>query len=173
MIALLSALLGFVSSGFPEFIQLFREQKDRRHEIALLELQMQHASTQQENAQDAAKREYRYQLEAIDIQRDMHETQALNARPDGAQGRKTGIFLVDALSGSVRPLITYLFFGVYAAVKMAQYRLLVTPLSSINAPLNHDQALLALWTQDDMAVFTAIIAFWFGSRLFKKRAYYK
>ncbi len=42
MIALFSALLGFASAAFPEFIKLFRDQKDRQHEITLLKLQMEY-----------------------------------------------------------------------------------------------------------------------------------
>ena len=40
MIALFSALLGFISSAVPDFIKIFREEKDRAHEITLLKLQM-------------------------------------------------------------------------------------------------------------------------------------
>ena len=40
MIALLSALLGFFSSAVPDLIRLFKDGKDRAHEIILLKLQM-------------------------------------------------------------------------------------------------------------------------------------
>lgn len=168
MIALFSALLGFFSSALPEFLALFREQKDKKHEITLLMLQMEHAEKMQQAASEKEQQAQAYQLQALDSAYYAKEAAALNARPDGAGPRKTGIILVDALSGSVRPMITYLFFGLYALVKCAQYQLLTRPPNALIAPLTEQEALVALWTADDMATFSAIIAFWFGSRLFKK-----
>ena len=168
MIALLSALLGFFSSAFPEFIRLFREHKDRAHEITLLHLQMEYDRQKLHAAHQAQREEQAYKLEAIALERDMRESADLNHRPDGTGEHKTGLWVVDALSGSVRPVITYLLFTLYACVKYAQYHLLVSPALPWQAPITHMQALVSLWTQDDMAVFTAIIAFWFGSRMFRK-----
>ncbi len=168
MIALLSALLGFFSSAFPEFIRLFREQKDRSHEITLLHLQMEYDRQKLREARDAQQAEHAYKLEAIALERDMRESADLNNRPDGSGEHKTGLWAVDALSGSVRPLITYLLFAMYACVKYAQYQLLVAPALPWQQPITHLQAMVSLWSDDDMAVFTAIIAFWFGSRMFRR-----
>ncbi len=71
---------------------------------------------------------------------------------------------VDALAGSVRPTITYLFFLLYALVKWAQFQVLITPSMPWLTALTPAQAMLAIWGEDDMALFTAIIAFWFGQR---------
>lgn len=168
MIALFSALLGFFSSALPEFLSLFREEKDKKHEIALLKLQMAHAENLQRQKESAEMRAETYRLEALDQRYFAREVEVLNQRPDGTGERKTGILLVDALSGSVRPVVTYLFFSLYAAVKYAQFHLLIRPAQPFTAPLSAQEALVSLWTADDMAVFSAIIAFWFGSRLFKK-----
>lgn len=168
MIALFSALLGFFSSAFPEFIRLFREQKDRSHEITLLHLQMEYDRQKLADARHAQQVEQAYKLEAIALERDMRESTDLNNRPDGTGEHKTGLWVVDALSGSVRPIITYLLFGMYACVKYAQYHLLIAPTLPWQQPITHMQALVSLWSEDDMAVFTAIIAFWFGSRMFRR-----
>lgn len=112
--------------------------------------------------------EQAFRLEAIELERDMRESADINQRPDGTGAHKTGVIVVDALSGSVRPMITYLFFGLYAWVKLAQYRLLTAPVVPWQTPLSHAEAIVAIWTPDDMAVFSAIIAFWFGSRMFRK-----
>lgn len=168
MIALFSALLGFFSSAFPEFIKLFREKKDRAHEITLLQLQMDYDREKLRDAHEGRRAEQAYKLEAIELMRDMKESADLNARPDGTGERRSGLVWVDALSGSVRPMITYLFFVMYACVKFAQYHLLLSPTLPWQTPLSHPQAVVVLWTEDDMAVFTAIIAFWFGSRMFRK-----
>lgn len=162
MIALLSALLGFVSSSIPEFIKLFRESKDRQHEVTLLKLQMEYdreklaAQRESEQLQRVAK------LQEIEVQADIAESQALNAR---VSDNKVGINWVDALAGSVRPMITYLFFVLYGVTKWAQYQLLVSPLLPWQSSMSAEQAIVALWSDDDMAIFTAIIAFWFGQRM--------
>ena len=108
MIALLSALLGFVSSALPEGMKLFREGKDRAHEITLLKLQMDYdreklaAAAQENNAARAAR------LQEIEVQAATAEQAALNER---LKDNLTGIAWVDALAGSVRPMITYAFFA--------------------------------------------------------------
>lgn len=36
MLTLLGSLLGFLGSTFPEFLKLFRDSQDRKHELAIL-----------------------------------------------------------------------------------------------------------------------------------------
>lgn len=155
MIALLSAALGFLSSGIPEFIKLFRESKDRAHEITLLKLQMEYDREKLVAARESEQLQRAMRLQEIELQADSAETRALNHR---ISDNKVGIDWVDALAGSVRPTITYLFFLLYGVTKWAQFQLLQTSTSA-------EQAIVMLWSEDDMAIFTAIIAFWFGQRM--------
>jgi hypothetical protein len=161
MIALLSALLGFISSAVPDIFKLLRDAKDRQHELAILQLQLAYdreklAATTNENA--AARHQ---KLQEIEVQAIGQEQVALNAR---IKDSLTGIHWVDALSGSVRPMLTYGFFGLYVLVKAAQFTLLMQP----PLPWQHDmtlaQALVSVWTEEDVAIFSAIMAFWFGQR---------
>ena len=41
MLTLLGSLLGFLSSTFPEFLKLFRDSQDRKHELAILDRQIE------------------------------------------------------------------------------------------------------------------------------------
>ena len=41
MLTLLGSLLGFLSSTFPEFLKLFRDSQERKHELAILDRQME------------------------------------------------------------------------------------------------------------------------------------
>lgn len=155
MIALLSALLGFISSAVPDFLKLFRDGRDRAHEVTLLKLQMEFARENLALSRDA-----------IALQADAAEMLALNAR---VKESLTGIHWVDALAGSVRPLITYAFFGLYFLVKCAQFRLLIDPTLPWQTGLTMAQALVSLWTEEDVAIFSAIMAFWFGQRALMKK----
>lgn len=161
MIAFFSALLGFISSTVPDMFKLFREARDRDHEITLLKLQMEYdreklAVAAQENV---AAREA--QLQAIAVQADASEQVALNAR---VKDSITGIHWVDALAGSVRPVLTYAFFVLYFLVKCAQFHLLTDPQLPWQNGMTMSAALVSLWTEEDIAIFSAIIAFWFGQR---------
>lgn len=165
MIALFSALLGFVSSAVPDLFKLFRDGKDRAHEITLLQLQMEYQREQLRlGAQeaDAARVE---RLQAIHVQADMAEQQVLNER---LKSNLTGIHWVDALAGSVRPVITYAFFGLYLLVKCAQFYLLIFPPFPWQNAMNTAQAMVGLWSEEDIAIFSAVIAFWFGQRTMTK-----
>lgn len=166
MIALISALLGFISSAVPDFIRLFREGRDRAHEITLLTLQMEYdreklAASAQENAAARAM-----QLQAIELQTAQAEQVTLN---DRLRENLTGIHWVDALAGSVRPMITYAFFALYFLVKCAQFHLLVDPTLPWQQEVSASAAMLQLWTEEDIAIFSAIVAFWFGQRAMMKR----
>lgn len=165
MVALLSALLGFISSAVPDLFKLFRDSRDRAHELALLTLQMDYdreklAVTAQENNAGRAER-----LEAITLQATTAEQTALNAR---LRDNLTGIHWVDALAGTVRPCITYAFFALYFLVKCAQFYLLMHPELPWLQQLSSAQALASIWTEEDTAIFAAIMAFWFGSRALSK-----
>lgn len=165
MIALFSALLGFVSSAVPDVFKLFRDAKDRAHEITLLKLQIDYdreRTTAATSENQAARGE---RLQAIETHAFVAEQAALNER---LKDNLTGIHWVDALAGTVRPVITYAFFWLYFLVKCAQFHLLMDAALPWQSALSAPQALVALWTEEDIAIFSAVIAFWFGQRAMTK-----
>lgn len=165
MIALLSALLGFISSAVPDFIKLFRDGKDRAHEITLLKLQMDYDREKLAVSANESGQARLQQLQAIELQTDTQHQAILNMR---VKESLTGIHWVDALAGSVRPTITYAFFVLYVLVKCAQFSILLSPSLPWQNNLTVAQALVSLWTEEDVAIFSAIMAFWFGSRALMK-----
>lgn len=147
MLTLLGSALGFLSSLFPDLLKLFREHQDRKHELAVMDrqMEMQRAGHQQ-------------RLEEINVQADIAESQALyrSLRP-------TGVRWVDALAGSVRPVITYAFFALFAAVKGSALYLLIAVEGVLLA-----QALPQIWDPETQALFAAVMSFWFGNRALQK-----
>jgi hypothetical protein len=165
MIALVSTLFGFLSSAVPECLKMWRDAQDRAQELAILKLQLDYnreqlAANATENA--AARTE---RLQEINIQADSAEQSMLN---DRLKDNLTGIHWVDALAGSVRPIITYAFFAIYFLVKCAQFHILLDGGLPWQHELNLSQALVAIWSEEDVAIFSAIIAFWFGQRAMLK-----
>ncbi len=136
MITLIGALLGFISSAFPDLLKIWRDAADRKHELAILQMQMEQQRQGHTN-----------RLEEINVQADIAESRALY------KTYHTGIKWVDALNGTVRPVIAYSFFILYAVVKIMQF--------SADLPW-------LLWTAEDQAIFAGIISFYFGQRAMSK-----
>lgn len=146
MLTLLGSLLGFLSSGLPELVKFFTARADRAHELAVMDRQM-----------EMRKLTGAQRLEEIQVQADGVEAEALyrSAGPTGAGW-------VDALAGTVRPVITYAFFALFAAVKGSA----IVVLASGGATLH--QALLQVWDSETQALFAAVMSFWFGARALAK-----
>ena len=147
MLTLLGSLLGFVSSAVPDILKMFTARADQAHELAILDRQME---MQKEGAAQ--------KLEEINVQADVADSQALY---------KTvvpiGVPWVDALSGTVRPIITYSFFALFAAVKgTGLYGLIAIQKVAL------DVALAQIWDVETAALFAAVMSFWFGARTFQK-----
>jgi hypothetical protein len=136
MITLLGSLLGFIGAAFPDFLKLFKEKADRKHELAILQLQL-----------EQQKQGHSNRLEEIYVEADIAESKALY------KTYNTGIRWVDALNGTVRPVVAYCFFLLYASVKIMHF--------SADLPW-------LLWTEEDQAIFAGIISFYFGQRAMGK-----
>ena len=146
MITLLGSLLGFISSTFPSIVKLWQDASDKKQELAILQLQIQ---------QQAAGAQQ--QLQEINAQADIAESAEIY------KTYTTGISWVDALNGTVRPVIAYAFFILYALVKLLSYAAVANS-SSVPFVVLHD----TLWTEDDGAIFAGIISFYFGQRAMSK-----
>jgi hypothetical protein len=101
MITILASLLGFISSMFPSFVKLWQDKEDKKHELSILELQI-----------EADKQKFRSKLEAINAYHDIESSKALY------KTYHTGVSWVDAFNGTVRPAIAYGFFLLYGGVKV-------------------------------------------------------
>ena len=146
MITLLGSLLGFISSTFPSIVKLWQDASDKKQELAILQLQIQ---------QQAAGAQQ--QLQEINAQADIAESAEIY------KTYTTGISWVDALNGTVLPVIAYAFFILYALVKLLSYAAVANS-SSVPFVVLHD----TLWTEDDGAIFAGIISFYFGQRAMSK-----
>ncbi|WP_244427589.1 hypothetical protein [Bartonella queenslandensis] len=147
MLTLLGSLLGFLSSAFPDLLKIWRDKEDRKHELAILQLQM-----------EQQRQGHNQRLQEIEVQADMNETRALYAYAN----RPSGVKWVEALCASVRPLITYAFFILFASVKIAVlFRLL-------NYGHDFTTGLITVWDGETQALFAAVMSFWFGQRALAK-----
>ena len=79
---------------------------------------------------------------------------------DIAMQSDTGFFA--GLRKSVRPMITYMFFALFAAVKVSSLMVALETQGDFNS------AITVVWDDETQAIFAAIISFWFGSRALEK-----
>ena len=143
MITVISALVGFISATFPDMLKLFRDYQDRKHELKILQFQL-----------DQQAQGHQERLQEINVQADIAEAGAIY------KTYKSDIYWIDALNGSVRPILAYAFFLLYASVKSLQFALLP------DVPLPWQVE--GLWNAEDQAIFAGIISFYYGQRAMSK-----
>jgi len=148
MISLLGTLLGFGTSIVPEILGYFKQKQANQQELAMLEAKAKYAEKLSE-----------LKLKELDAQADIAEAQSIYSHDSNID---SGGF-VNALRGSVRPIVTYAFFILFASIKTTA---LITMMSNDGVDLS--VALVAIWDDETQAIFSAIIAFWFGNRAMSK-----
>lgn len=146
MLTLLGSLLGFGTSIIPAILKMFTDKADKAHELAVMDKQI-----------EAQKVTGAQRLQEINVDADIRETEALQASM-----RPTGVKWADGLTASVRPVITYAFFGLFIFVEVSSYFLL------IRAGVEPLQTGSIIWNEEIQALFAGIISFWFGHRSMHK-----
>jgi hypothetical protein len=142
MISLLGSLLGFGTSFLPKVFEFFQDKSDKKHELAVMEVQIRQ---QKELATQ--------KLEAVNVDADIREIESLHRSM-----QPSGVKFIDGLRGSVRPVITYAFFGLFIFVEVSAYLALTAQgISALDAAD-------ATFDEDTRALFAAVISFWFGGR---------
>jgi len=148
MLALLMPFLGIIGGLLPSIVKIFELKQERSYEIELTKIRL-----------DAAERAASLQYNIEMVKADGVERQSILDHDKSLDGGK----LINALRASVRPVITYIFFFVFLAVKISAAYVMINTGQSI------PQMLQAVWDADTMALFSTIIAFWFGSRVMEKQ----
>ena len=150
MITLLGSLLGFGTSFLPEILNYFKAGQDHKHNLERMSLEM-----------DMMAKRNELKLNIIDKQAEIKETEGLYKHDSMDAGG-----FINALRGSVRPIITYAFFSLFVAIK-------ITALLSLmgNGGMGWTMALDTIWDDQTAGLFASIMSFWFGSRAVSK--YYK
>ncbi|GMU43732.1 MAG: hypothetical protein AMXMBFR25_17180 [Lysobacterales bacterium] len=92
-----------VASAFPEILKLQREKEDRKHQLAMFDRQV-----------ELQKLGHTQKLDELNINADIKETEQVC----NYANRDSGVRWVEGLQSSVRPVITYAFFCLFAAVNL-------------------------------------------------------
>lgn len=170
MLAIITAVIGFAGPFLPELLKFFTRKQDNAHELALMEMRLK-----------AGAQEHLWKMEEINAQADIAEAKELHkpqqsfgiqlldkAHDSGMSPWLVGpVFYLfaalDFVNGMVRPTIAYASFGFYIMYKWATYATLTGPRFE-NTP---ESAIIQLWGEQDWAVLTLVLSYFFGARVAK------
>lgn len=144
---LLGGLLGGAFRLAPELLKWLDRKGERGHELAMQDkaLEFEKVRGVQRMAEIGSQADAAWNTGAIEALRDAVRT----------QGEKTGVWWADALSASVRPVITYWFMTLYCAAKTAAF------VAALTAGAGWGVAILHSWTEADQALWAGVLNFWF------------
>lgn len=148
MLTLLGSILGFVGSAIPEVVGIFKEKEKNKNELEIMKLQVE--AVKQQATLDLMN--YRAMAQDKEHERVIEHDIAIQ----NSSGP------LSWLSKSVRPVITYLFFALFASVKIASLSIAMEDTG------NFQQAILLVWDEETQGMFAAIISYWFGRRALEK-----
>ena len=148
MLSILGSLLGFAGSAVPAITDSFARKADHKHEIEKMKVMAE------------------LKASGYDHEMKMYEQQGADKEHDRliqhdiSINQGTGI--IAGLQKSVRPVITYCFFGLFAVIEVTLL------MEALEKGTDFAEAINILWDDDTKAIFAAIISFWFGSRAIDK-----
>lgn len=156
MLTILGSLLGGIFRLMPEVLKWLSAKDDRKHELAMLDKQMEADRARADMHLAEMREQGNISLDAAGLE-------ALKEAIKG-QDTLTGVGWADALSKSVRPVLTYWWAIVLSTAAMAcQYLLLV------HANVPAVEAVTRIWGPDEKAIVSSIFTFWFLDRVIAKR----
>ena len=160
MLSILSGLLGIGSSALPSLLQFFQQKGDQKHEMAMAKLQTEREMQMAQAGFASQEKIEAIKLDEIEMQTYAQEREALYAH-DMKMMDKASQATVD-LNDRVRPYIAFTFVGLLVFVDVAGL------IWAIYTGVNFETALGLVFSDDEMAIVSSIIGFYFGSRQWEK-----
>jgi len=161
MLTLLSTLIGFLSSGLPKILDFFQDKSDKKHELALAQMQTERELNLAEIGYQAQQKAEEIKLEQTQVEGFYAERQSLYQH-DIEIGKGAAQWVIN-MRAMVRPTIT---FGLFAL-------LVIVDIAGIAYAWSHGADFKVMmdtvWDDETQAIWASIISFWFGSQAFGKK----
>ncbi len=161
MLTLFTTLISFLSGGLPKLLDFFQDKQDKKHELALAQIQVQMQLEAQKAGFQAQERVEEIHTEQIQIQTQATERQALYAH-DIEIGKGAAQWVINARA-MVRPTVTYGLFFLLVAIDIAG----VWYAWTMNVPFPDMMKLI--WGDDTQIIWASVVSFWFGTQAFAKK----
>lgn len=160
MLTLVSTLLGFASGGLPKVLDYFQDRGDKKHELALMAMQREREIALAKEGYIAQAKVEEIKTDQISMQTQAQERVAMY-KHDMKIGEGASTWVIN-LRASVRPIVTYLFVGLLITVDVAGIWY------AYSTGVAFADAMNLVFSDDEMSILAAIIAFHFGGRAFQK-----
>ena len=147
MISLLGSLLGFGTSFLPSILDYFKQAQVHKQKLEMMKMQS-----------ELLEKKSALRLQELDKQAEIKEVEGLYKHDASLDGGK----FVNALRSSVRPVITYIFMGLFIAVEVS----IIVKFMETGG--DWTEAVNLLWSDEVAGLWSAILAFWFGNRAISK-----
>lgn len=161
MMTLVSTLLGFASGGLPKVLDFVQDRGDKKHELALMAMQRERELALAKEGFIAQAKVEEIKTEQIAMQTQTQERLGMY-KHDMKIGEGASTWVIN-LRASVRPVVTYLFVGLLIIVDVAGIWY------AYSTGVAFAEAMDMVFSDDEMSILAAIIAFWFGSQAFSKK----
>ena len=151
---LLGGLLGGAFRLAPEVLKWLDRKGERGHELAMQDkaLEFEKLRGAQRMDEIGAQAQSAWQVGALESLRSSIV----------AQGHPSGVKWADALSASVRPVITYWFMALYCSAKASGV------MAAMFGGADWNLAIMQAWTVADQALWAGVLNFWFLGRVFER-----
>lgn len=147
MISLLGSLLGFGTSFLPSILDFFKQAQAHKQKLEMMKMQS-----------ELLEKKSALRIQELDKQAEIKEVEGLYKHDASLDGGK----FVNALRSSVRPVITYIFMGLFIAVEVSIIVKFMQTGGDWTGAVN------LLWSDEVAGLWSAILAFWFGNRAISK-----
>lgn len=161
MMTLVSTLLGFASGGLPKVLDFVQDRGDKKHELALMAAQRERELALAKEGFIAQAKVEEIKTEQIAMQTQTQERLGMY-KHDMKIGEGASTWVIN-LRASVRPIVTYLFVALLIVVDVAGIWY------AYSTGVAFAEAMDMVFSDDEMSILAAIIAFWFGSQAFAKK----
>lgn len=153
-----SAVLGGIGGALarlaPEVLKWLDRKNERAHELKMNQHQL-----------DVMKLQGAQQKDLTLIQAESGQLIAgIEAIKSAYENMKTGFKFADTVSALIRPWVTISIVGFWAATKVAAFVSLST------GGIDWATAVQATWSDNDWAMLSGVLNFWFLGRVFDKRS---
>ena len=171
MLTILSTLISFLMGGLPKLLEFFQDRNDKKHELALAQMQIERELELRKAGFEAQERVEQIHTQQLELETNAKANENLvnaqvaemNAiyKHDESLNEGTSQWMKDLRAG-VRSFITLGFFFLLVFVDVGLF------IYGYNKGIEFPQLAEKLWDSNTQALFASIVAFHFGGRAFGK-----
>ena len=160
MLSILSGLLGIFSSGLPNLLSFFQNKSDQKHEQTMAKLAMDQQLLMAEKGFQSQEKIEELRLHQVEAETYAQERSALYDH-DKKLMENASQKTVD-LNAKVRPYVAFTFVGLLVFTDVAGL------IWAIWTGVDFSLAMTEVFSDQEMAIVSSIIGFYFGSRQWEK-----